>query len=114
MIEVIEKALSIVERRKFFKEDGSCTPLCNWGYAFDCRTGICICLSQCRREFIPITEAERKQNLLELEDNFFYFLKEIFGIDLIPSQKEMVLDILSEKEFAIKKGRSHGYICKRE
>jgi len=59
---------------------------------------------KCKREFIPITEEERTQNLLELKDNFFYFLKEIFGIDLTSFQREMVLNILLGKEFVIKKG----------
>ena len=49
--ETEEEIMSREERRSLFKEDGSCTPICNWGYAFDCRTGICICLADCKKEF---------------------------------------------------------------
>jgi len=39
------------DRKRLFKEDGSCTNICEWGYAIDKDTGICICLDVCKKEF---------------------------------------------------------------
>ena len=39
------------DRNRYFKEDGSCTGICPWGYAIDRETHICIALEDCKKEF---------------------------------------------------------------
>ena len=46
----IEKQ-SKIERKQYFRPDGSCTDICPWGYAVEISTGLCICLEGCREEF---------------------------------------------------------------
>ena len=49
MLEIMTS--SYFERREKFKDDGSYTDKCKWGYGVVIDTGLCIALEQCRKEF---------------------------------------------------------------
>ena len=48
---LIRKDENRKERKKLFKEDGSCTNKCRWGYGVVIKTGICIAFEECKKEF---------------------------------------------------------------
>jgi len=59
-MKMMKRDISLEERRREFKQDGSCTDKCQWGYGIVRETGLCICLDDCREEFTEDVNEKEK------------------------------------------------------